>query len=447
MAHQDRYGLTLSTNSADAANAYREGVDLLLAAWPGAAEAFDRAITADPDFALAHVARGRIHTFYQQGDVARKKAALARELVARRGSERERTHVETLALAIEGQIPAALASALAHVEAHPRDAIVMSLPMGAFGLFAFSGMADHDQARVELAGRYAHHYGDDWWYLTNHGWALTENGDVARGRAMTERGFEMRKANANAAHALLHAMFEDGSVADADALVTAWIPTYDRSGILHGHILWHQALGALEHGDAARALAIYAAVLKPSVTRAPPLNAVTDGASLLWRLSAYGHAVSDDLWTEADAFAQRAFPKSSIPFADVHMALFAAATRNQAALEQRLGVIEKRLSDGKLPAGPVVPGIFRAMTAFAGGDYAGCVAHLEPVLDEVVRIGGSHAQRELVEDTFIVALMKSGDLGRARTRLDRRLHRRPSPRDARWVAMVAPQQSTSTGAR
>ena len=85
MAHQDRYGLTLSTNSAEAADAYREGVDLLLAAWTGAAEAFDRAIAADPDFALAHVARGRIHTFYQQGDVARKKAALARELVARHG--------------------------------------------------------------------------------------------------------------------------------------------------------------------------------------------------------------------------------------------------------------------------------------------------------------------------------------------------------------------------
>jgi len=78
----------------------------------------------------------------------------------------ERTHVETLALAIEGQIPAALDSALRHIEAHPRDAIVMSLPMGAFGLFAFSGMADHDQARVDLCGRYAQHYGEDWWYLT-----------------------------------------------------------------------------------------------------------------------------------------------------------------------------------------------------------------------------------------------------------------------------------------
>ena len=69
--------------------------------------------------------------------MARKKAALARELVARSGTARERSHVETLALAVEGQIPAALAAALAHLETAPRDALVMSLPLGAFGLFAF----------------------------------------------------------------------------------------------------------------------------------------------------------------------------------------------------------------------------------------------------------------------------------------------------------------------
>jgi len=336
---EDRYGLPLSTTSLAAAQNYCDGIDLMLSAWTGATEAFERAIAADPDFALPRIARARMHTLYQQGDVARKLAATARELVARRGTEREKSNVETLALAIEGNLPAALASTLKHLESWPRDAAVFSLPLGAFGLYAFSGMADHDQARVDLAERFAGHYGDDWWYLTTHGWALTENGDVARGRAMTERAFAMRRANANATHALLHAMFEDGSVAEADALITEWIPTYDRSGILHGHIRWHQALGALEHGDAARALAIYTDVLKPSVTAAPPLNAVTDEASLLWRLSAYGHEVPSELWLEADAYAQRAFPKSSIPFADVHMVLFAAATRNQAALKARLGVI------------------------------------------------------------------------------------------------------------
>src|ERR1700749_2262328 len=80
---EDRYGLRLSTESAGAA-AYRDGVDLMLSAWPGAGDAFDRAIAADPDFALAHIARARVHSFYQQSEAARKEAAIAREKVAQR---------------------------------------------------------------------------------------------------------------------------------------------------------------------------------------------------------------------------------------------------------------------------------------------------------------------------------------------------------------------------
>jgi Tfp pilus assembly protein PilF len=437
MVHLDRYGQPLSTNSDAAASAYRDGIDSMLSAWPGAAEAFDRAIADDPDFALAHIARARVHSFYQQGEAARKEAAAARDLVKRNGTEREKSHVETLALAAEGQLPAALSSALKHLESWPRDAAVLSLPLGAFGLFAFSGMADHDQARQDLCERHAPHYGEDWWFLSNYGWSMTENGQVAKGRTITERAFELRRQNAYAAHALLHAMFEDGSVSDADNFVTQWIGGYNRSGILHGHIRWHQALGALEVGDASKALSIYADVLQPSVTAAPPLNAMSDCASLLWRLEAYGHAVPKQFWQDADDYARRCFPKLSLPFVEMHMALFAAATSNHAALDERLRVIEQRLADGKLLAGPVVPNICRAMRAFASEDYAACVGLLDGVLGEVVRIGGSHAQREIIEDTFIVALIRSGDLPRARALLDRRLHRRPSPRDMRWLAAAA----------
>jgi len=436
-AHEDRYGLPLSTNSSDAAIAYREGIDLMLSAWPGAAEAFERAIAADPEFALARVARARMHTIYQQGEAARKQAAVAREAVVRRGTEREKGHVETLALASEGNLPAALASALKHLESFPRDAVVLSLPLGAFGLFAFSGMADHDQARQDLCERYASHYGEDWWFLTNYGWALTENGQVTRGRTITERGFDKRRANAHGAHALLHAMFEDGSISDADALVTQWIGGYDRSGLLYGHIYWHQALGALEVGDAAKALSIYADILDPPHNPAPPLNVMSDCAALLWRLSAYGHAVPAHLWTEAETYATAHFPKTSLPFVEMHMALLAAVTHNTAALDERLRVIEQRLADGKLAAGPVVPAMCRALRAFADEDFAACVRELAPALADVVRIGGSHAQREIIEDTFIIALMRSGDLQRARNMLDQRLHRRPSPRDRRWLLTSA----------
>jgi hypothetical protein len=53
---------------------------------PGAAGAFARAISADPDFALAHIVRSRVHSFYQQGgDAARKQAGIAAEKISRDG--------------------------------------------------------------------------------------------------------------------------------------------------------------------------------------------------------------------------------------------------------------------------------------------------------------------------------------------------------------------------
>ena len=56
----DRYGLALSTASAAARDAYVEAADLALTLYPGAVEAFDRAIAADPGFALAHAGKAQV---------------------------------------------------------------------------------------------------------------------------------------------------------------------------------------------------------------------------------------------------------------------------------------------------------------------------------------------------------------------------------------------------
>ncbi len=438
MARLDRRGLPLSTTSDLAAERYREGVDLLLSAWPGAAEALEGAVAADPDFALARAARARLHAIRAEPAEARAWIAAAAEIVARHGTERERSHVEILSLAINGQPALALERALAHAETWPRDVLVLSLPLGAFGLLAFSGMADHDQARVDLCERHARHFeADDWWFLTYRGWSHTENGAVARGRALTQRGYEVRNANANAVHALAHAMFEGGSGADAERLIGGWLPGYDRSGPLHGHIAWHSALVALERGDTAQALAIYAAHVQPSVSAGLPINVVTDTASFLWRLRAYGHDVPAGLWEAAAAYAAPVYPKAGFAFADVHMALLDAATGEREALERRAAALTSLVEAGTMATGPVVPAICRAALAFADEDYAGCVRLLEPVAAEAVRIGGSGAQREIVEDTLLLALMRSGAAEKARALLDRRLHRRPSPRDAAWRGQLA----------
>lgn len=433
--HLDTHDQPLSTSSAVAAERYRNGVRLVLAAWPGADVEFDAAIAADPDFALAHAGRARVHALSAQPRQAHEQVAAALKLAARNGSERERSHIEVLHLAFSGRSAEALSAALAHADRWPRDVLVLSMPLGAFGLFAFSGMADHDQARVDLCARHAAHFAaDDWWFLTSHGWALAENGEVARGRAMIERAFDLHRANANTVHALAHAMFEGGAGADAEALITGWLPSYDRAGVLHGHLAWHAALVALERGDASTALDIYEAEVRPGVSRGLPINIVSDAASFLWRLDLYGHGAPQAGWEQIANYAREAYPRPGHAFVDAHLALIEAATDGRKALDRRIASLEA--GQGGIALAEVVPAIGRAARAFAQADYDGCVRLLEPVAADVVRIGGSGAQRQVVEDTLLVALMRAGATDKAQDLLQRRLHRRPSPRDAAWLAAL-----------
>lgn len=99
--------------------------------------------------------------------------------------------IEIIASVIEGQ-PKAVAAAEQHLDEFPRDALVLSLLLGAFGLYAFSGRADHDAARVAICERHARHYGKDWWFLTYLGWSHTEAGNHGAGRTITELALSLR---------------------------------------------------------------------------------------------------------------------------------------------------------------------------------------------------------------------------------------------------------------
>jgi hypothetical protein len=81
-----------------------------------------------------------------------------------------------------------------------------------------------------------------------------------------------------------------------------------------------------------------------------------------------------------------------------------------------------------------VPQLCAGAAAFARGDYALAVGHLGAALPELTRIGGSHAQREVFEDTYILACLRVCTPDKAAERLKARLSRRPSARDEIWLA-------------
>ena len=412
----DRYGLAVSTVSADARDAFVEGCDLMLSGNAGAEAAFERATAADPAFALAHAGKARAHQVRGEAPLARSAMAAA-NAVANDLPAREASYIAFYNLVLTGQGDAAVAAAKQHLRTWPRDAMVLSPCTSVFGLIGFSGRAGREREQVELLEGFAAAYGDDWWFNSQYAFALLETGRRGAARPLIDAAMARNPANAHGIHIRAHLYYEDGEQEAARAYLNAWMPGYPREGQLYCHISWHRALCALEAGDAGEAFRIYTDCISPDKIWGPPLNALTDAAAFLWRAELSGQPRDPAKWQIVHDFAHRMFPRPGTAFADVHVALADAVCGDGAALDARVREMEAMARAGRLPSGPLVPALARAFAAFCRQDYQGAIAAIEPVLDQHERIGGSRAQRDLVEFTLLKAYVSEGRLDDVRRRL------------------------------
>ena len=437
MPLKDRFDLPVTCAAPAAVEDYTVAVDLLLSANVGAEDLLERAIGADPDFALVHIARARLLQLRARIPEARDAAARAKSL-CHRVTPRERRHIETIALVVSGAASEALTMVRAHAAEYPRDALPLSLALGVFGLLGFSGRRDHHKEQRVLLEELAPHWPEDWWFLGYLGWAQIETGAVAAGTRLVERSLALNPRNAHAAHQRAHGFFEAGDVEGGAAFVGDWLPDYERAGQLHCHLSWHLALFELARGNTERAMAVYRDAIRPTQALSAPMLSLADSASFLWRWRIYGeNPPLDGEWAEVAAHTRRHFPRASLAFADVHAALAEASTGDQRSVLQRIAGLRELIAAEQLPPGEVVPSLCAACAALARDDPEEAARVLEAALPDLPRIGGSHAQRELFEDTLIVALMRSGRPDNAAAVLCARLARRPSQRDRQWLGRVS----------
>jgi tetratricopeptide (TPR) repeat protein len=393
----DALGLSLSCESAVAGPAYNRAVDAYLHAWPGVGPALDEALAAAPDFALAHALRALHAAVYmRRAEVAPAIEAAQRCAVA--ASERERSHVAMLADMLQGRAAEALDGAQAHVARWPTDALVATMPCGAFGLFAFSGRLDHNQARLAYLRRLRPHYpADHTWLLTNLGWACIEAGELDEGFEHARRSLALRPANGNIAHVLMHGHFERGDAAAGLAFIDAWLLSCPEDAMLFGHLHWHAGLCEIDLGRPAAALSRHLRQVLRQLDAAPPLVAMTDAISMPWRLRLLDFAALP--WDRAAAHAQRHFGNGGNVFAELHLAMLAAARGDRAALDavsQRLQAV----ADKGHPAAPIALHWSAALAAVLDGARGAAREQLRLCRAEAARLGGSHAQRTVVDRTI-----------------------------------------------
>lgn len=421
----DRYGLPITTTSQAARDAYIAGADGVLAAGDTDKADLRRAIAADPDFALAHIALARASFIVADVATARAGVAKAREL-APRLTPREQGHINALALAMEGKPVDSFEATKAHLAEFPRDAMVAAPATGVFGLIGFSGRQGREPEQVAFLEPLKKHLADDWWFQAVYAFGLEELGRLDEALEQIERSMKSNPRNAHGAHIKAHVLYEMGEDKKGLDYLEGWLPAYAREGMMHCHISWHVAMFAMILGDLDKAWRVFDAQVRPGGAWGPALNVATDAPAFLWRAELAGQPRKPQAWQLVNEYVQKSFPKAGIAFVDVHRALSAVAAGDTAAIAAIVAELEERSASGKAPSGDIVPRLAKGLAAYGRGDWSGAIAVLAPALAETVRIGGSRAQRDLIVNTLLAAYLKAGQADAARKLVASMTDRRPS---------------------
>jgi tetratricopeptide (TPR) repeat protein len=409
----DGYGLDLTTASQAARDAYVQATDRALTFYPGALDGYDRAITADPGFALAHA--GKAQVLLRQGDVAAARAFLAsaREL-AKGLSERETSLLAFLDLVFAGKTEAAITALYAHLKAWPRDALVVSSAANPNGLIGGSGRIGQKHQIAELMDSLATYYGDDFWFVSYHAMALSEDGQFLLARKKIEQSLAASLQNAHGAHGFAHICYETGELEAARTFLSSWLASYPRDGFFYGHLSWHLSLCEIQAGNLAGASRLYHDAIALDRHSGGPQQRVSDGAAFLWRSELAGHPRDGAAWRGLYDFATGALPRPGNALADLHVILTQAVMGDGFATGSRADQIAALARDGRYPSGSYLPTLARGFAAFERGDLSDAIEAIAPLAGENERIGGSRAQHDIIEFTLLWAYLRTNQREEAR---------------------------------
>jgi tetratricopeptide (TPR) repeat protein len=435
----DRHGYALSTRSPIAVERYDRGLDLQLSLNAGGVEGLASAVEADPTFALGHA--GLAFAQWYRSNIPAAKASLQQaEALADASLPRERQHIQIVSSFIGGAGVQALPLMYEHLDAHPRDTLIIHLAMTTT---AASGRLTRHRELYDLLTRLVPALDDDWWFQGAYAFNLHELNLLDDARRLAESSLALNPRNAAGAHPLAHVFFESNDHAGGRSFLADWITTYDRAAPFYCHLSWHLALFELARGNTARVLELYDDAISPSVGTAR--TTLVDSASLLWRYQIFGCEPKVDLpWAEVCAYAAKAAPNPGVAFMDSHAALAFVAMGDAEALARLISGLEALAASRPLVAEVVLP-LARGLEAFGQGSYQDAIRWLEPLDGQLVRVGGSHAQWEVFEDTLLQAYLRAGQFERAEALLRRRLARRSSARDVVWLEQATAGQAAQPG--
>ncbi|MEU2336590.1 FAD/NAD(P)-binding protein [Streptomyces sp. NPDC013172] len=422
----DGHGQPLSTR-ADAAAAYRSGLDRVLKVRSGAEDAFARAVALDPGFALGHAALALLgHECAAAVDVPRALAD-AQRAARERADERERSFVDVVTRRVTGDDGDG--ALVRHLREHPGDALALA---AAVPTIAFSGVSDlQDADALRLLELTSPVYDGHWFHTSLLAFLRQEQGRLHEAAELAHRALAAEPASGHAVHALAHVHYESGAHEAGRDWLDGWVAGRGRGAVHRAHFSWHIALHELALDDPGAVRRRWFGQLAPGRVRG--MRALVDSGSLLWRArlsdSWEGELPATDV---LDSVAREVLERPATAFTALHAAVALTAAGDLPALH--------RLRDHAAGADPVqrevIAPLCEAFAALVEERFHEAARGLDALLPVLARVGGSAAQREVVEETLLYALVAAGRCDAARRLLDTRLNRKQAPRDQRLRATL-----------
>ena len=429
----DPYGLTLTT-SRKAASAYNKALGRLLRLQDGVEQGLESAVALDPGFAQAHAALALLgHEWGAVGSWRQALQAAHAAAAERNLDDRETSFLDAVTTRLRSDEETGAAALLRHIRLFPRDALAVSV---AVPTVAFGGLTSGRQTAqlVEGLGRT---YGDDWWYAGQLAFVRQDQERWSEAEELASYALSVEPSSGHAVHARAHVYYETGQHTEGLAWLDGWIGSRGPEANHRSHFSWHAALHELMQCDVDAVRRRYERELAPPLVTGS--RALVDSGALLWRCHVTG--------TWEGALPSQAVCASApdgwllnppTAFAAMHSALGLATEGDEVGLAA-LRTIAHAHHDPAFR--DVVAPLCKALQQVVEGEFAEAADRLTAVLPRTGVLGGSAAQREVLEDTLVYALARSGQGERAAAVLDQRLSRRTSPLDARRRAALAPAAS------
>jgi tetratricopeptide (TPR) repeat protein len=421
---KDAQGHHLTGATTEAARSIDAGVRAFALAYGDAMAHIEAARVAAPECAMAELGKAWVLALSNDPSGVATARAAAERIGALAMNERERTHFAALAHAVAGRWASGATVLDRHLMRYPFDLMAHQVAMRLEGFLGrFHLTAGRSARALPLWSRDQPGYG----ILTSFlGFGLEELGDYARAEDVARHAAELEPHGYWPHHCVSHVLEMTGRPGEGLKWMAERAPLWSgKDNTNRVHIHWHQALFHIEVGAYDTALAILDGPIR--ATLRPVGASLCNPTALMWRLEMLG-LDAGERWQDYAALWQGRANGATSVFNDVHCALTMLRAGDDDGFTQLRNRMLETAAAGTEQSPtwrdiglPVVDGL----CAFTRGAYDRAVDHLLPARVHLARMGGSTAQRDIVEWTLTEAAVRAGLRGEAVALAYERLALRP----------------------